>query len=155
MRCLAMGSWLLTILTGCHVAKFSHDRVERQEIETSPLNAIELSSFNGDVEVIPSTEDKVEIEVRFKAYGASPSKAEENCEAMVCAVEADDGRLIIQATKPSDQWMGSADFKIKIPTNCSLKLHTSNGKIAAESFPSGVEAHTSNGSILMVDMGTR
>jgi DUF4097 and DUF4098 domain-containing protein YvlB len=154
MRILGSSTLILLFFSGCHLARFNHQRIEKQEIETSPLNAIDLTTFNGNVEVVPADSSVVTMEITYKAYGSSPEQAEQNCLELGCEVEADDGKLIIKATKPPEQWMGSAAFSMQVPRDCKLELKTSNGRITATGFPNGVVARSSNGRIHLVDIGS-
>lgn len=149
-----MLSGLVAITCGCHIPRFHYERVEQRELETSPLNVLDLTTFNGGIEVLPHDKPLVEMEITYKAYAASEAQAEANCELLDCEVEADDGTLIIKATKPSNQWMASVSFKLKVPQDCALKLRSSNGKIEASDFVNGVEAISSNGTIALTNIGT-
>ncbi|MCR9295098.1 MAG: DUF4097 family beta strand repeat-containing protein [bacterium] len=153
MRGLGIASTFLLVFSGCHLAQHSHERIESQQIETTPLYSVDLTTFNGAIDVVPSSDQTIEMEIKYRGYGASPEQAEANSEALSCSVEAEDGCLKIQATKPADQWLGSVEFSLKVPQECSLTLKTSNGKITCQGFPNGVEARSSNGTVHLINIG--
>lgn len=147
MRSLILLAGLLTIAAGCHVPQYHFSRSVSETIETTPLSAVDLTTFNGGISVESHAEPTIEMEVTYKAYGMTEEQAEANCQLLAYDISADQGKLIIQATKPSDQWMASASFKLKVPETCAMKLRSSNGKISASDIAQTVDAHTSNGTI--------
>ncbi len=148
MRILLTAASLLILSSGCHIMpRFHSTRTVNDTIETEPLTAIDLTTFNGRVSVEPHDQPVVEMEVTYKAYGGSEEEAEQNCELLDYEVSADAGKLVIKATKPSDQWMAAAGFKLKVPKTCELYLRSSNGTITVRDMLAKVDAHTSNGTI--------
>jgi hypothetical protein len=145
---LALLSGLL-LGAGCAVPSAQHTRVEEQTIETEPLNAIELVTFNGPINVQPHDAPSVEMEITYKARGNSDEEARANCEQMTCEVSAEDGTLIIQAMRPKSQWTASVAFNLKVPVHCPIKLRTSNGKVTVQDMQASVDAQTSNGTVVL------
>ena len=139
----------LLFAPGCGFPSVPYSRVEEQSIETEPLEAIELVTFNGAISVESHDAPTVDMEITFTAYGESDEAARFNCEQLQCDVTADNGKLIIKATKPADQWSAAAAFKLKVPKHCSLKLRASNGKISVQDMAASVAAETSNGTVLL------
>jgi DUF4097 and DUF4098 domain-containing protein YvlB len=146
------------IVTGCAVPKFEHIRTEKQSIETraidaaaevEPLTRIDLTTFNGAIDVKPHDSDRVSLEVTYKAYGDTEEQAKQNAELLKCEYAIDAGVLSIKAIKPQDQWLAAAAFQVLVPRNCELHLTTSNGTIDASEISAGVDANTSNGSITL------
>lgn len=147
---------------GCSVARFEHQRVEKQTIkvqsaddsgEVPVLAMIDLTTFNGAIDVRPHAAATVAMEVRYKAYGATPEEAQRNCERLSCDYEADGDVLVIKAVKPAGLMSAAVAFSLSVPESCSLKLKTSNGAIKVEQLTGSLSAETSNGSIDLQNVG--
>ncbi|MFN3188891.1 MAG: DUF4097 family beta strand repeat-containing protein [Aureliella sp.] len=152
MRLLLATVCLLASSTGCISSRFSAMRVETQELTTEPLVALDVSTYNGNVTIRPADEQKVEMEVTYKAYGATQEDADANVKELTCDIQADKGTLILKATKPSNQWMASAAFDLKAPRNCNLKIVTSNGTVDVADFDSPIKVQTSNGTVKLANI---
>ncbi len=137
----------LTTAVGCAIPSSQYSRTVSQTVETNPLLSLDLSTFNGSVSVETHELPTVDMEITYTGYGSTEKAAEENCERLDCEIEANDGMLTVRAVKPSDQWMGSASFKLKVPPDCALKLQTSNGRVSAVNVQASIEVRTSNGKI--------
>ncbi|MFK7738525.1 MAG: DUF4097 domain-containing protein [Pirellulaceae bacterium] len=141
------------VLSGCiGIPRYSATRTETKELATEPLTALDLSTFNGDVNVRSWDKPEVVMEINYKAYGTSEEAANANCETLTCDIQAEDGTLILKATKPSNQWSAAADFTITAPIDCGLKIHTSNGNVDIADFVAGANIKTSNGKIKLRNM---
>jgi DUF4097 and DUF4098 domain-containing protein YvlB len=153
----AFAGWIaVSSLTGCSIPRFEHVRLEKQTLETQPLDAsearqpitkIDLSTFNGPIDVKPHDQSLVSMEIEYKAYGESEEEAELNADKLSCEYAVEDGVLSIRATKPREQWMASAGFKILIPRGCGVQLATSNGRVSVSDIDAAVAIDTSNGTI--------
>ncbi len=137
----------VAFFTGCAIPRAQFDRVEQLEFETSPLTELDLSTFNGSIEVLPSASDVVIADITYRAYGSTPEEAQTYAERMDCNAEAEDGTLKLTMTKPKDLWMASASVKLQVPDSCALSLSTSNGRVSVSDFTAPVHVHTSNGRI--------
>ncbi|MEM8735966.1 MAG: DUF4097 family beta strand repeat-containing protein [Planctomycetota bacterium] len=152
MRLLLASICLMATTSGCISSRFSAMRVETQELTTDPLVALDVSTFNGNVTIRPADEPKVEMEITYKAYGATQDAAEANVQELGCDIQADNGTLILKAVKPSDQWMAQAAFEVKAPRNCDLKIVTSNGTVDVADFDAPVKIQTSNGTVKLANI---
>lgn len=137
----------LPLLAGCHIPTVRFERLEQREIETTPLTAVSIDTFNGGIEVVPHDQPFVDLEITYRSHGSTEEEAEANCQELGCDIQAESGKLIIKATKPSNHWTSAASFRVKVPPQCDLTLHSSNGKLSAHDIQGSVEAHTSNGEI--------
>lgn len=147
MRNFALLLGFIALAAGCQVPTFESSRTVSQTIETQPLAALDLSTFNGSLDIQAHDQATIEMEITYTARGESEEAAEANCEELDCDISADNGRLIVKAVKPSDHWTSSAAFKLRVPANCELKLQTSNGKVEVADMLASVDASTSNGTI--------
>lgn len=141
---------VLALAAGCHLPTYESSRTVSQTIETQPLTSLDLSTFNGGLDIQAHDQDTIEMEITYTARGESEDAAAANCDQLDCEISADNGRLIVMAVKPSQHWTSSASFNLRVPANCELKLQTSNGKVQVSDMLAGVEAHTSNGTMNFV-----
>ncbi|MCA9128447.1 MAG: DUF4097 family beta strand repeat protein [Planctomycetales bacterium] len=140
---------LLLIASGCGVPLVGVSRTVSQQLETSPLTSLELATANGQVEVEPHDLPFVDMEVTYKAYGSTQEEADALCQAMDTDISATDGKLVIKAVRPKNNWSGSISYHLKVPSNCELKLRSSNGAINVAGTRSSVHIETSNGKIAL------
>ncbi|MEM7475702.1 MAG: DUF4097 family beta strand repeat-containing protein [Planctomycetota bacterium] len=154
MRLMLLLSLLATVgfQTGCNFPRFEHERVDRREFETSPLNSVDISTFNGGIEVVPHDRPVVEMEITFKGYGETEEAAVANCEALSCEPTAEEGVLFLKAEKPAGHWMAHASFKLKVPANVDIKATTSNGRVTIKDLAANVDVHTSNGTVTLANV---
>lgn len=138
---------LVSVCAGCSMPRFKHSRSEQQEIETSPLTTLELSSSNGAVTVSRGDSPFVIMEVTYTAHGESEEEAKMLCEEMSTDIDAEDGRLTLKPRRPAGQRHGAASYRLQIPDNCAVVISTSNGKIAIDGLNSAVNLKTSNGAV--------
>lgn len=146
MRVLLLALPVL-LITGCHIPRYSHQRIVEKEIESSPLTGLSLKTFNGSITVEPNADNRVIMEATYKAYGESEEAAVANCEQIQTEIGGEDGTLTLRALKPKGQWMASASFKLLVPVGCVLDLNTSNGTVTVVGNEAGVEVTTSNGTV--------
>lgn len=152
MRLFALVCSACVALSGCAANRFSFERTDAEVITPERLELLDLSTFNGHVTLEPSGTNEIELEVTYKAYGMTEQEAELNCNELGRTIDADGGRVIISATKPSNVWSASVGFKVKAPEQCGLKIKTSNGAITVKGFQSGVVAESSNGTLKIYDV---
>ena len=162
MRYLLLSCLLFS--AGCSIPRFSHERVDIREFETSPLNAVivfyifefsgfDISTFNGSINVVPNDKPVVEMKVTYKAYGESQEAARQNCEQLDCVPEAENGVLKLTATKPQGWVSASAKFELKVPSHCAVTTKTSNGRVNIAGMTQPVSVSTSNGRVEVKDAG--
>lgn len=132
---------------GCSLNTIDHVRTEKKTIDSDGLQSIDLSTYNGSIEVASHDASTVEAEMTFKAWGKSEGDARKNCEALRCKFSETDGTLNIKATKPAGQWSASASFVLRVPKACTLALTTSNGKVSVKNTDANVKLRSSNGAI--------
>ena len=142
----------LTALTGCITPRCEYVRTVSQTVETSPLHAIDLTTFNGAITVGPHDAAEVEMEISYKGYGRTDEEAQANAEKLDCEYTAEDGVLRVKAVKPTDQRFASVGFKLFIPKGCQVKLHTSNGRVTVSGLDASVAVYTSNGTVSIQDV---
>ncbi len=152
----------LLSLTGCSVPNYVHERTEKISIESQaadalseavPLASIDLSTFNGAIDVQPHDLPLVSMQVTYRAYGDSEEQAEHNARAMHCEYAIENQSLSITATKPHGQWRASAAFELLVPRDLELRLQTSNGSVQVSGIDAPVHIDTSNGSIVTTNVG--
>lgn len=143
----------LPLVVGCQFPRFHATRTVKQTLETSPLTAVDLSTFNGAIEVQVHDQPSVDMTVDYKAYGESEGDAQEKCEQLDCEITAEEGILKLKATKPSGLWMASAKFKLMVPSDIDLVLQTSNGTVDVADVAGIVDVNTSNGTVNLTRVG--
>jgi DUF4097 and DUF4098 domain-containing protein YvlB len=134
-------------MTGCMFPQHRAERIVKEQLETSPLQKIDLSTFNGAVTIKTHDKPVIDMDIKYIATGDSPEAAEAAVEEMTTDITADGGVLTLAAKKPAGQWGASAAYTLVVPHQVALKLQSSNGAIEINGTSGDVDVSTSNGSI--------
>lgn len=135
------------ILLASASSLLAEDRVREDFRYTFTLvnGRLDVSAFNGSIEIIGGDSQTVEI--------TGAKHARDNAELSRFQVEAvQEGNLVrVRAVKPADSnWrcQCGAQFTIRVPRRIELSsIRTSNGAIRIENIEGKVDAATSNGSL--------
>lgn len=142
---LAGVSW--AILSGCSIGKFEHTRSENQSLAPGNLEVIEVSTFNGPVNIVAHDSAEVEVQIDYSGRGDSEEQAKATCEELGCEITHADGRLVLKATRPANDYSSAAAMTLKVPRFCVIEVQTSNGRIMVEGVEGDVNLTSSNGRI--------
>ncbi len=137
---------LFAALAGCGLNSVESTRSDVQSVN-SPIHTLVLSTMNGSIDVQPHDSPGVELDIAYKAYGATVEEAKQNCEALSCDISEDGGVLTAKLIRPSGQRSPSVSFQVKCPADCELQLDTSNGSVHVQDIHAGVDVNTSNGRV--------
>ena len=110
---------------------------------------IVADTFNGAVDVLTGTSDKVEIKVTKRTGGPSQEDAEDDLDNIVVSFEQTGNQVAIhvRSVNPKPFVNRGAAIEIQVPEGSTLDLRTTNGKIGAVGLVGDTVAHTSNGAI--------
>lgn len=137
----------VAILSGCSMGKFEHTRSENQSLAPGNLEVIQVSTFNGAVSVTAHDSAEVEVQIDYSARGNSEEEAATNCDALGCEITDGEGRLVLTATRPANDYSAAASMTLKVPRFCRIEVETSNGKINVEGVNGDLDLSSSNGRI--------
>lgn len=145
----------LTMSMGCSIPRHRSERTVREQLETSPLNKIDVSTFNGPITIQSHALPTVDMEVTYAAYGETPEDAAAACAQLDTDISAENGQLKLVATKPSGQWSASVSYRLMVPSNCEVILKSSNGKVSIDGIQGNINVETSNGTIAIKNVASR
>ncbi|MEP3480154.1 MAG: DUF4097 family beta strand repeat-containing protein [Fuerstiella sp.] len=137
----------MAILSGCSIGKFEHTRTEHQSLAPANLEVVEVSTFNGAVNITAHDSAEVEVQIDYSARGDSEEAAAANCETLGCHLSDENGRLVLNATRPANDYSSAAAMTLKVPRYCRVEVQTSNGAVSVEGFSGDVDLTSSNGRI--------
>ncbi|KUL34197.1 hypothetical protein ADL22_30750 [Streptomyces sp. NRRL F-4489] len=139
---------LALLTTGCSVHLGGPDHTTEQTYGVGgTITALSASTHGGDIEIVP-VEAGTQVKVTEKArYDDSKPKTTH---------EVKDGRLTLTA----DDGCGFGHrcvvgYRILLPRNASVDLHTSGGDITVRGASGGITAQTSGGDITVEDTTAR
>lgn len=150
MRVELVLAWLsVAVLSGCSMGRFENSRTETQSLAPGNLEVIQVSTFNGGVEITGHDSAEVEVQIDYSARGDSEEEATANCEALSCEIVDEDGRLTVTAVRPTTDFSSSAKMTLKVPRFCRIEVETSNGQIEVFGINDDLHLSTSNGPIFV------
>lgn len=140
--------------------QFCAERVIRVDGTISGLSRLplDIATFNGDLEILPSSGNAFSLVATLKARGATAEDAKANLDEIVFAwSHVDGGSHFIQALaeKKSDDSGNkglAAELKLSVPASLTYVVvaTTSNGDVAVHEVKTdALAAHTSNGDITL------
>jgi DUF4097 and DUF4098 domain-containing protein YvlB len=153
MKTLLLFAFGVFATTAIHAQDFDYSFKETYEVNGQAQ--LDLSSFDGNLDVIPSSGNKIEVFYIVKKSGRLlkiDRKALE--EELVVESEHSDNRVRIHV-KNKNQNLGfnsfknipNVHFKAYVPKQTSCRLVTSDGSISVVGLNSNQECRTSDGSI--------
>lgn len=140
------------VLSGCSVGRFESSRTETQSLAPGNLEVIQISTFNGAVEVTGHDSAEVEVQIDYSARGDSEEEAAAHCKVLKCDIVEEDGRLILTAIRPASDFSSSAKMTLKVPRFCQIEVETSNGAIHVVGIKDRLSLSSSNGAIQIEDV---
>ncbi len=145
---------LVSLAAGCF--QFSAKSVQSISV-TYPLaaeGALEVSSFNGRIEVRPGDGPGVRLERTTTCRARTMEEAVAGLLLVVPEVRSTEAFLSFRVDDPSS-WSHRfrVDLTAWVPETCTVTLRTSNGAIEVDGLGGDIEARTSNGRISVRESG--
>lgn len=142
---------LLGLLSGCAVnGTIMATDQERRTLEIAPGTLVVVETFNGRVSVQGTIDPVTEVRITRRGSGTTQADAARDLANVLVEVAEDPGRLTITARR-ADPTRGlgnsGADLEILVPTDVSLELRSSNGRVEAANVTGSIVVRTSNGAI--------
>ena len=139
-------------MSGCAAVMASLVKAERTESRSFAVAArptVVVDTFNGEIKVERTSENKVDAVVTKIGSGANPQAAEKDLENVKVeyAQEGDTVRIVATRTGPKMFGSSGASVALKVPAESTLSLTTRNGEIHAEGIRGDIVARSSNGEI--------
>jgi len=148
---LATLTLLGAVTTGCAVnGTVVATEQERRALEIAPGTLVIVETFNGRVSVQGTIDPETEVRITRRGSGTTQADAARDLANVLVEVAAEPGRLTITARR-ADPTRGlgnsGADLEILVPTDVSLELRSSNGRVEAANVTGSIVVRTSNGAI--------
>jgi hypothetical protein len=144
---------IILLIAGCGPFRLSN-RFSAVETVLKSYNVdgkqeLVADTFNGAVEVMTGSNNKVEIKVTKRTSGPSQEEADDDLDNIDVRFEQTGNKIAIhvRSLNPKPFVNRGAAIEIQIPEGSSLDLHTTNGKINAVGLLGDTVARTSNGPI--------
>lgn len=145
------------------------ERFEEEFKKTIPLSQngdFSLENVNGSIEVTSWDKAEVKIVARKSVRAGSQRDAERFMERLKIEITSESNRIKVVTEHPrrsgnSSFWdlfssskniQFSVSYEIVVPRECSLDIHTTNGKIYIEKINGAVKARSTNGALNLVDI---
>jgi len=125
----------------------------KEEYKMNLPASLSLSSFDGNIEVIPSEGNVIQIYyIVKKDIRLMKINREQLEEEVVVTVDHDPDRLMIKV-EPKDKWSfnwrdrANVHFKVYVPVRTSCELNTSDGNVVLSGVSGRQQIRTSDGNI--------
>lgn len=157
-------TWLFILLaslctsTGCFSFSVQYKASTWRELDTTGARRILVETGNGSVQVEASPDAP---NLRCEATCFASARNEDDARSAVEAIQLELARdalnpddILIRATFPARRWGISpgASFRLEIPSQLDLQIHTSNGAVRVRGVRGAVTLRTSNGAIDVQDV---
>ena len=151
---LVLAGFAAVAMSGCAVSlDVSDDTTRRIEEDTIPLgdlNALDVTTDNGQVEIVAGNVTAVELRavlVESDAGDASFTVAE---------TAGDDGGRLVVDGECDGGWLDrcSVGFRLIVPEHFDVTVHTDNGRVGIDGITGDVDITTDNGAIDADDLGS-
>ncbi len=143
---------VVLLMSGCGFRlsnRFSAVETVLRTFDVHGKQQIVADTFNGSIEVLTGTSDKVDIKVTKRTGGPSQAEADEDLDNIEVQLEQVGDRIAIhvKSINPKPFINRGAAIEIQVPERSTLDLHTTNGKINAAGILGDLVARSSNGAI--------
>lgn len=120
----------------------------QRNLPVGALRYVSIENLSGDIEIVPATNDQIEISAVRKVTGANESRCAELVEQLVIETRKSSGQLTISSTPLRDRSYESAiDYTISIPATVSVRVATERGNVAVSDREGEVAVRTGEGDI--------
>ncbi len=147
-----IGGFLRSLLSGVPWS----ERAEGDEIlhfEATNRTVVRLHNSNGRTRLVGEDREDIEVRARKIARAESAEEAQLLLESIRIAAREEGGALELEVEVPR-KWnrRGYANLELSVPRSLQVQISAANGKIAIEGIRGSVSAHSSNGSVSLVDI---
>ncbi len=139
---------------------FEHEDVLVYDEPAADLDAIDLSTFSGEVELSGSDAETVHI-VATRRVRATDEEIGRACvEAITSVIEREGKTLVVRTPKPEMPMLpyirhATVDYQVTLPARFAARAKSYNGAIRVEGVERDVSAVSYNGEIRVADVGGR
>jgi len=153
----AVSSGFLFFTTGCVFYNNFKERASRTDTASYQLDSgsrVELTTFNGKIEVQRNDKPGVWLERTVTCRGRTEQEALEGLDLIVPEVLNKEGRLLVRISQPATRKLQfQVDLVARVPERTDLVLHTSNGNVTMEGIQGDLEVRTTNGTVFASNGG--
>lgn len=119
-----------------------------------PANAnLKVALDRGDINVVPSTDDKIHVMVKKTVYAENEGEGKKMSDAFIPSLTLTDNIMNIDAL-PKGDWKGRVDLQIQMPRKAAVDLMTLKGTLTVNGRDGEVKAHNSNGDVSIEDVAS-
>ena len=149
MRHLAAAAGLFLLLAACGLSSHTAEEAGKQDVILSGPVALDLSTFNGSIEVVGGPPGTVRVAWTKRGSGETAPDAEADLKNVEVKVTEEPGRVRIAARRTDDRAVSAsgASFVVTAPAGTPVVLRSSNGAIKVRGVGAGVDATTRNGAV--------
>ncbi|MER6305339.1 DUF4097 family beta strand repeat-containing protein [Streptomyces sp. NPDC001657] len=138
---------LTALVAGCSLSDFGPTKeAKRTYTVDGKITALSATTHGGDIEVVPvAAGGSVKVTEKYRYNDHKPTPAH----------SVKDGRLTLKA---EDCGMGrkcEVDFRVLLPRDASVSLHTSGGDVTVRGTSGAIDAETSGGDVTIADSTAR
>lgn len=159
---VALGLTIVAVVTLLYPGEGSAYTLEEgfeKVIPRRDASLLDVDNVNGSIHVSSWNKDSVRIEAVKKVKAGSREEAEEWMEELKIEVSRRDGEISVETVYPRRRgwgtldlifrrWTkGKVDYKIYVPADIDLSLHTVNGSVEAGKIRGDIRAGTTNGGV--------
>jgi len=148
---------VIAIATACRLPERSDfsTRIEERTLELKPGGQFHAVTFNGSIDLEGWDRDEVQLVAKIREYREGE---------VFFTVESKDGRVTVRAERETVRETASifrfgessgASYAVKIPRKAMATLNSSNGRLEIKGVDGEIDANTSNGSIVAVEVGAK
>ncbi|MEU5207962.1 DUF4097 family beta strand repeat-containing protein [Streptomyces sp. NPDC020742] len=145
---LALSCAALTVLvTGCSLAGFGPTKeAQRTYTVQGKVTSLAATTHGGNIEVVPvAAGGSVKVREKYRYNDQKPTPAH----------GLKDGRLTLKAEECGMGRTCEVDYRVLLPRDASLDLHTSGGDVTIHGTSGSITAETSGGNITVADSTAR
>ncbi len=147
------GRLLRSLLSGIPWSESAEEDVVLRLVPPPHGRTLKLHNANGRTRITGADRSDIEVRARKTARAESAEAAKRLLEAIRIVADEVGDALELEVEVPR-KWnrRGHANLEVSVPRSLSLQVSASNGKIAIEGVRGSVRAHSSNGSVSIVDV---
>ncbi|MDH3212945.1 MAG: hypothetical protein OEM05_10715 [Myxococcales bacterium] len=147
------GRFLRSLLAGIPWSEHAEEDVVLHLTLPPGGQTLRLHNANGRTRIVGADRSDIEVRARKKARAESAEAAKRLLETIRIVADEVGDALELEVEVPR-KWnrRGYANLEVSVPRSLSLQVSASNGKVAIEGVRAAVRAHSSNGSVSIVDV---
>jgi hypothetical protein len=147
------GRFLRSLLAGIPWSERAEEDVVLRLVPPPGGRTLRLHNANGRTRVVGAERSDIEVRARKTARAESAEAARRLLDAIRIVADEVGEALELEVEVPR-KWnrRGHANLEVSVPRSLGVQVSASNGKVIIEGVRGAVRAHSSNGSVSIVDV---